>query len=283
MYIMFGLMVILIQGCIMSSTPSSPVSVSAGDSITFKVSVFPSSITLQWYVDDNPVSGAPDKSFNYSPDEGDVGNRTITVKETSGCIFLGQHVWRVEVVSGKIWYQDADGDGYGNPNVFIISSTQPESYVDNNSDCDDTNPNINPDAIEISGNDIDENCDGIISSGIVNINAVINIQSNPVTLVMEAGKYKIDPIGIADGGIYNSWSAWVDGKWLNSYWIYSNEFGEITINDGIRYDTEMDALDAAKGTSFNLTGSAEVKFYICDDPYYDNRGGMSLSVSKKTE
>jgi hypothetical protein len=97
--IMIGLLVILVQACIMSSTPSSPVSVSAGDSITFKVTVFPSNITVQWYVDANLVSGATGKSFIYSPDEGDVGTHTVMVKETSGWISLKSHSWEVEVIS----------------------------------------------------------------------------------------------------------------------------------------------------------------------------------------
>ena len=42
---------------------------------------------------------------------------------------------------------DADGDGY-------VAGTDPGQ------DCDDTNPDIHPDAVEICGNAVDENCDG---------------------------------------------------------------------------------------------------------------------------
>ncbi|WP_452226900.1 YHYH protein [Lacinutrix cladophorae] len=36
------------------------------------------------------------------------------------------------------WYQDLDGDGFGNLNVSITSATQPDGYVSNSSDSDDT-------------------------------------------------------------------------------------------------------------------------------------------------
>jgi hypothetical protein len=66
--------------------------------------------------------------------------------------------------AGDTWYQDLDMDGFGNPLVSIVSCITPIGYVGNTLDCDDTNPNINPDAIDIPDNGIDENCDGTDAS-----------------------------------------------------------------------------------------------------------------------
>jgi subtilisin-like proprotein convertase family protein len=61
------------------------------------------------------------------------------------------------------FYEDLDGDGYGDPNSTIedCSDTPPFGYVVNGLDCNDTNNTVNPDADDSEGNGVDENCDGV--------------------------------------------------------------------------------------------------------------------------
>jgi hypothetical protein len=62
------------------------------------------------------------------------------------------------------YYRDADEDGYGDPDDFVVTTSPPAGYVTNNGDCDDTNVAINPEAIEVC-NDVDDNCEGGIDEG----------------------------------------------------------------------------------------------------------------------
>ena len=63
---------------------------------------------------------------------------------------------------GPKWYIDADGDGYGNPAVFVHSGTQPDGYVANALDCNDADATIHPGAPDDpDAAFIDSNCDGI--------------------------------------------------------------------------------------------------------------------------
>ncbi len=82
------------------------------------------------------------------------------------------------------WWVDADGDGFGGGPVdsTIVDCRRPDGYVQNNDDCDDINPNINPDADEIPNNGIDEDCDGmdLITSSTYELSgASLQIYPNP--------------------------------------------------------------------------------------------------------
>ena len=58
------------------------------------------------------------------------------------------------------WYYDGDNDEYGDHSISILSYTQPNSYVANNGDCNDSDENIYPGAKEIIGDGIDQDCNG---------------------------------------------------------------------------------------------------------------------------
>jgi hypothetical protein len=65
------------------------------------------------------------------------------------------------------YYMDADGDSYGDANSpkDTCALAAPMGYSANNMDCDDTNPEINPDAVEVCDN-TDNNCTGFIDDGL---------------------------------------------------------------------------------------------------------------------
>ena len=59
------------------------------------------------------------------------------------------------------WYSDGDGDGYGSPFAWTYACEAPEGYIEDASDCDDTDASVNPDGIEICAGNADEDCDGL--------------------------------------------------------------------------------------------------------------------------
>ncbi|MCH8349471.1 MAG: putative metal-binding motif-containing protein [Chloroflexi bacterium] len=63
------------------------------------------------------------------------------------------------------YYLDQDGDGFGSPDDSIEAISQPAGYVENNTDCDDSDPEVNPPAAEIADNK-DNNCDGRVDEGV---------------------------------------------------------------------------------------------------------------------
>jgi hypothetical protein len=64
----------------------------------------------------------------------------------------------------RTWYLDEDGDGFGNPDETTEACSQPDGYVASGDDCDDSTAEVSPEAEE-QCNEVDNNCDGVVSPG----------------------------------------------------------------------------------------------------------------------
>jgi hypothetical protein len=94
-----------------------------------------------------------------------AGTYTVIATDANGCTANAS----VTIIEGAgiTYYEDSDNDGYGNPLVTTNACSPPSGFVADNTDCDDSNPAINPGAAEVCDG-IDNNCDGNIDEGVTN-------------------------------------------------------------------------------------------------------------------
>ena len=59
------------------------------------------------------------------------------------------------------WYADTDGDTFGDPQTHVLACAAPTDYVPDATDCDDTDPTVNPAAAEVC-NGWDDDCDALV-------------------------------------------------------------------------------------------------------------------------
>ncbi len=63
------------------------------------------------------------------------------------------------------FYEDGDGDGFGDPGASTEACDSPSGYVGNGTDCDDSERRAFPGGTEVC-DEIDNNCDGAVDEGV---------------------------------------------------------------------------------------------------------------------
>lgn len=151
-------------------------------------------------------------------------------------------------VDGVTWYTDADGDHYGDPDSPQSACELPPDVTTDASDCDDTDPDIHPDATELPCTAADEDCDGQYDEGDDSARGALL-------------RGRIYP------GIQQALSAAVDG---DTVWICPGT-----------YDSDLLPLHANANAAITIAGSAQdASRVIFDgeaiDPILDGYGGFTL-------
>jgi len=141
-----------------------------GDTLTYKISTLPTQGNLY---DGEGTGGTHITSVpytvtdvthkvTYQPNASYSGGDSFGLKVNDGELDSAEASISITISDGRsTWYEDSDDDGYGNPNVSMLACDQPEGYVDNDDDCDDSDPDAHPGATEVC-NDIDDDCDTLI-------------------------------------------------------------------------------------------------------------------------
>lgn len=133
------------------------------------------------------------------------------------------------------------------------------------------------------------------SAQVVNLNSLTNSTSNPVSVLLGAGNFQIFDVGAGEvaGATYDAWNRWggaVTGcnagggncvRGWHRMWQFDYGTGNIASGNTGLYATRGLALAASKANdpyTFSLGTAATVKFWIQDDLYQDNIGGVSLNI-----
>ena len=128
-----------------------------------------------WYVDadddgfgiDDEVVEACDEPDGFAASNDDCDDTTATVNPgaSEACNEIDDDCnGLIDDDASETFYADADGDGYGDPDVSESTCEPSEGYVSNGEDCDDTSPDISPDADEVCDG-VDNDCDESIDIG----------------------------------------------------------------------------------------------------------------------
>ncbi|MBN8566005.1 MAG: S8 family serine peptidase, partial [Flavobacteriales bacterium] len=130
-----------------------------GQSLTFT----PKEFIYSWTGPNNFTSDQQNPSLA-NVTQNAAGTYTLQLFNESGCSISSQ--LEVTIIgTSTTYYADVDGDGFGDALSILEATEQPQGYVLDNTDCDDSDNTIYPGATEICFDGIDQNCNGSTTDG----------------------------------------------------------------------------------------------------------------------
>ena len=167
------------------------------------------------------------------------------VRGEGGCVTSGECAEvTITVNVPGIWYADADGDSFGDPNVSQLVCVAPGNYVSNNTDCNDASASINPNASEVLSNGGDDNCDGTIDEVGPAI-ALIPSQCGAILTNVATTIYS-QQSSIAEGYRFEV----TNGATVRTYDSATNSFSLLSLQGGVTYATTYTIRVAVKTNGF---------------------------------
>ncbi len=94
-----------------------------------------------------------------------------------------------DAVDRTTYYEDQDGDGYGDASKPVQACESPTGHVADDTDCDDTNAGVNPSETEWA-NGLDDDCDGEVDEDVYFRSCAELHEYIPNA---QSGQYRIDP------------------------------------------------------------------------------------------
>ncbi|TXF88551.1 YHYH protein [Neolewinella aurantiaca] len=154
------------------------------------------------------------------------------------------------------WYEDADGDGLGNPAVSQSACDQPEGYVADNSDSDDTGGSSATGSTPVSAFD-DFNADAV----------TVSFDGDEITIESNALPHHTSPYWDASNSLY-----------IDPVVAVESEMSPGRINEG-SYTVTVPA-SPQKASNTSATGLGAIGISITGAPIFNDEEGPNVALSE---